>query len=176
MKGTPMSVLAASAPVDTPLARRVVGLASLTALVLLLGATQAGASVQRSVSPFSFAATNPCNGATGTLSGTDTASTLVDDTHNHFLYESTVRTDETFTPDDPAEPPAVGHGTNHVTFVDNHVGDSPFSGTAVYIDVSTSVFHAPGVTAVIRNTVHTTVVDGTLVVSIDRPVLVCRRA
>ena len=50
----------------------------------------------------------------------------------------------------------------------------PFSGTDVYTEVSTTVFHAPGAALVIHNIVHVTVVDGgTLVVSFDRPVLVC---
>ena len=183
MKRTPMSALAApapapaAAPVAAPFARRVIALAALTALVLsLVGATQAGATVQRSggVVPFTGAVTNPCNGEPGTLSGTDTVSTLVNVTPDHSLYDSTARTDETFTPDNPAEPSAGGHGTAHVTFVDNHAGGPPFSGTAAYVDVSTNVFHAPGMTVVIHNTVHTTVVDGSLIVSVDRPVLVCQ--
>jgi hypothetical protein len=150
-------------------------LAALAALVLLLlGAAEAGASVQRSISPFSFAATGPCNGETGTLSGIETAGTLVSATDNHFLYESTIRTDETFTADDPAEPSASGHGTFHVTFVANAAGDDPSSGTTVYTELQSDVFHAPGVTVVVKHTVHTTVVDGKLIVSIDRPVLVCR--
>jgi hypothetical protein len=150
---------------------------ALTALVLfLVGATQAGAAVQRSggMFPFSFPVTNPCNGGTGTLTGTDTVSTLVDDTANHSLYESTTRTDETFTPDNPAEPTASGHGAGHTSFLDNHASGPPLSGTDVYTEVSTNVFHAPGTTVVIHNTVHVTVVDGgTLVVSFNRPVLVC---
>lgn len=152
-------------------------MSALTALVLLLaGATPAGAAIQRSggTTSFSFAATNPCNGETGTLSGTETVSTLVDDTANHSLYESTALTDETFTPDNPAEPAAGGHAAAHTSFLDNHGGGDPFTGTDVYTEVRTSVFHAPGATVVIHNTVHVTVVDGgTLVVSFDRPVLVC---
>jgi hypothetical protein len=150
---------------------------ALTALILLLaGATPAGAAVQRSggTFPFSFSVTNPCNGETGTLAGTDTVSTLVDDTANHSLYEGTTQTTETFTPDNPAEPTASGYGAGHVSFTDNHAGGPPFSGTDVYTDVSTSVFHAPGATVVIHNTAHVTVVNGgTLVVSFNRPVLVC---
>jgi hypothetical protein len=177
MRRTSMSALAASALVAAPFVRRLITLAALTALVLLLvGATQAGAAVQRSdgMFPFSFPVTNPCNGETGTLAGTDTVSTLVDDTANHSLYESTTRTDETFTPDNPAEPIASGHGASHTSFVDNHAAGPPFSGTDVYTDVSTSVFHAAGATLVIHNSAHVTVVDGgTLVVSFNRPVLVC---
>jgi len=150
---------------------------ALAALVVLLaGATQAGAAVQRSggTTSFSFAQTNPCNGETGTLAGTETVSTLVDDTANHSLYESTTQTTETFTPDNPAEPTATGHAAGHVSFLDNNAGGPPFSGTDVYTEVSTSVFHAAGATVVSHNTVHVTVVDGgTLVVLFDRPVLVC---
>jgi hypothetical protein len=150
-------------------------LAALTALVLVLaGATQAGATVQRSVMPFSFAVTSPCNGETGTLSGTETASTLVTATDNHFLYESTIQVDETFTADNPAEPSASGHGTFHVTFAANHPDGDQLIGATVYSEVQTDVFHAPGVTVVVHHTVHTTVVDGKLIVSIDRPVLVCQ--
>ena len=136
----------------------------------------AGASVERSggVFPFSFAVTNPCNGEPGTLSGADTVSTFIDDTPNHFLYENTTQTAETFTPDDATEPSAGGHGTSHTSFVDNHAGGAPFSGTTVVTDVSTSVFHAPGATVVIHNVAHVTVAGGTLVVSINRPVLVCQ--
>ena len=148
---------------------------AITALVVLLvGATSAGAAVQRSgeVLPFSYPATNPCNGATGMLTGTETVSTLVDETANHFLYESTAWTTETFTPDDPTEPTASGHAVGHVSFVDNHARPSPFA-TDLYTDVSTSIFHAPGETLVIRNTVHVTVAGGALIVSLDRPVLLC---
>jgi hypothetical protein len=152
-------------------------MSALAALVLLLaGAAPAGAAVQRSggTTSFSFAVTNPCNGETGTLAGTETVSTLVDDTANHSLYESTARTSETFTPDDPASPTASGYAAGHTSFLDNHAGGAPFSGTDVFTEVSTSVFHAAGATLVIHNTVHVTVVDGgTLVVSFDRPVLVC---
>ena len=152
-------------------------MSALAALTLLLaGATPAGAAVQRSggTTSFSFAATNPCNGEPGTIAGTETVSTLVDDTANHSLYESTTRIDETFTPDNPAEPIASGVGAGHTSFLDNHAGGAPFSGTDVYTEVSTTVFHAPGAALVSRNAVHVTVVDGgTLVVSFDRPVLVC---
>jgi hypothetical protein len=159
------------------LVRRLITLSALTALgLLLVGATQAGAAVQRSdgTTSFSFAQTNPCNGETGTLSGTETVSTLVDDTAQHSLYESTALTVETFTPDNPAEPTATGHGAGHVSFLDNNAGGAPFSGTDVSTDVSTSVFHAAGATLVAHDTVHVTVVDGgTLVVLFNRPVLVC---
>jgi hypothetical protein len=152
-------------------------ISALAALVVLLaGATPAGAAVQRSggTTSFSFSVTNPCNGETGALSGTETVSTLVDDTAQHSLYESTALTVETFTPDNPAEPTATGHGAGHVSFLDNNAGGAPFSGTDVYTEVSTSVFHAAGTTVVSHNTVHVTVVDGgTLVVLFDRPVLVC---
>jgi hypothetical protein len=152
-------------------------MSALAALVVMLaGATQAGAAIQRSegTTSFSFAQTNPCNGETGTLSGTETVSTLIDDTAQHSLYESTALTVETFTPDNPAEPTATGHGAGHTSFLDNNAGGAPFSGTDVYTEVSTSVFHAAGATLVSHNTVHVTVVDGgTLVVLFDRPVLVC---
>jgi hypothetical protein len=152
-------------------------MAGLAAFVLLLaGATSAGAAGPPSVetTSFSFAATNPCNGEPGTLAGTETVSTLVADTANHSSYESTARTDETFTPDDPTEPVASGHATAHTSFLDNHGGGAPFSGTDVFTDVSTIVFHAPGTTLVIHNIAHVTVVDGgTLVVSFFRPTLMC---
>jgi hypothetical protein len=152
-------------------------MSALAALVVLLaGATQAGAAVQRSggTTSFSFAQTNPCNAETGTLSGTETVSTLVDDTTQHSLYESTALTVETFTPDNPAEPTASGHGAGHTSFLDNNAGGAPFSGTDVFTDVLTTVFHAPGATLVIHNSAHVTVVDGgTLVVSFNRPLLVC---
>ena len=152
-------------------------MSGLAAFVLLLaGATSAGAAGPPSVgtTSFSFAATNPCNGEPGTLAGTETVSTLAADTANHSLYESTALTDETFTPDDPAEPAASGHAAGHTSFLDNHAGGPPFSGTDVFTDVSTSIFHAPGATLVIHNTAHVTVVNGgTLVVSFNRPVVVC---
>jgi hypothetical protein len=160
-----------------PLLRRAIASAALAALiVLLVGVAQAGATVQRfeGTFPFSFPVTNPCNGDTGTLSGTDTVRTVVNDTPNHFLFQSTTQTDETFTPDNPAAPGASGHGAAHDTFVDNHAGGPPFSGTTVSTDVSADVFHAPGITVVIHNTAHVTIVGGTLVVSFDRPVLVCQ--
>jgi hypothetical protein len=65
-----------------------------------------------------------------------------------------------------------GHGISHDTFVDNHAGGPAFNGTTVGTQVSANVFHAPGITVVIHNTSHITIVDGTLVVSFDRPVLV----
>ena len=152
-------------------------MSALTALVVLLaGATTAGAAVQRSseTTSFSFAQTNPCNGETGTLSGTETVRTLIDNTAQHSLYESTALTVETFTPDNPAEPTATGHAAGHTSFLDNHAGGAPFSGTDIFTDVSTSVFHAPGATLVIHNTAHVTVVNGgTLVVSFYRPVVMC---
>jgi hypothetical protein len=149
----------------------------LAAFVLLLaGATAAGAAGPPSVetTSFSLAATNPCNGEPGTLAGTETVSTLVADTTNHSLYESTARTDETFAPDNPTEPTASGHAAGHTSVLDNHAGGPPFSGTDVFTDVSTSVLHAPGATVVIHNTAHVTVTGGTLVVSFNRPVLVCQ--
>jgi hypothetical protein len=152
-------------------------MSALVALIPLIAvASPAGAAIQRSgaTTSFSFAATNPCNGETGMLSGTETVSTLVDDTTNHSLYESTAQIDETFVPDNPAEPAASGHGTSHTSFLDNHGGGLPFSGTDEFTDVSTTVFHAPGATLVVHNTAHVTVVDGgTLVVTFNRPVVVC---
>jgi hypothetical protein len=45
----------------------------------------------------------------------------------------------------------------------------------VHTEVTMDVFHAPGLTVVIHNTSHFTAVDGgTLVVTFDRPVLVCQ--
>jgi hypothetical protein len=166
------SMFAVAAPAFV---RRVTALAALAALVLLLvGAAQAGATVQHSVTPFSSAAIDPCSGETGTLSGTETATTLFSVTDNQFLYESTIRTDLTFTPDNPALASASGHGIDHVSFVNNHP-DGPFlSGTAVYTETSTNVFHAGGGTVVVHITIHTTVADGRLIVSVGRPVFVCQ--
>jgi hypothetical protein len=150
-------------------------LAALTALALLLvGAAPAGAAVQRSVSTFSVPVTSSCDSTTGTLSGTETATTVFDVTDEHLLFQGSARVDETFTPDAPGEPVASGHGTFHFTFVANDAGGDPFTGTAVYTEVQTDVFHASGETAVIHHVVHTSVVDGTLVVSIDRAVVVCQ--
>jgi hypothetical protein len=159
------------------LVRRAIVLAAVTPLiVLLVGAAHASASPQATQTfPFSFPVTNPCNGETGTLSGTQTVSTVFQDTPNHHLSLFKARTDETYTPDNPASLSASGHGIVNESFVDNHPGGPPFSGTTVHTEVTMDVFHAPGATVVIHNTSHFTIVDGgTLVVTFDRPVLVCR--
>ena len=159
------------------LVRRAIVLAAVTPLiVLLVGAAQAGASPP-ATQTFSFSepVINPCNGETGTLSGTQTFFTVFRDTPNHHLSLFKAQTDETYTPDNPASPSAIGHGIVTESFVDNHPGGPPFSGTTVHTEVSVDVFHAPGVTVVIHNTSHFTIVDGgTLVVTFDRPVLVCQ--
>ena len=122
---------------------------------LLVGAGPAAAAVERTQEWFSQAVVNPCNGETGTLSGTRTLTRMVRETSGQFLFQLTTQTDETFTPDDPASPSATGHGTNYDTFIDNHAGGPPFSGTTVITHVSTDIFFASGVHVVIHDTAHT---------------------
>jgi hypothetical protein len=157
------------------LVRRAIVLVAVTPLiVLLVGAAQAGAAVERTSSSFSEPVVNPCNGEPGTLSGTRTATIQVKDTPDQFLFQGTFQTDETFTPDNPASPVATGHGVSHDTFIDNHAGGPPFSGTTVITHASTDVFFASGAHVVIHDTAHTVLTTGTPVVDFDRPVLVCK--
>jgi hypothetical protein len=158
------------------LVRRTIVLAAVTPLIVLLaGAAQAIASPPETQTfPFSFAVTNPCNGETGTLSGTMTTTILVKDTPDQFLFQGTTHTDETFAPDNPASLTATGHGVSHDTFIDNHAGGPPFSGTTVITYVSTDVFFASGAHVVIHDTAHTVLTAGTPVVDFDRPALVCK--
>jgi hypothetical protein len=157
------------------LVRRAIVLAVVTPLiVLLVGAAHASASppVTQTV-PFSFPVNNPCNGEPGTLSGTRTSTIQVKDTPDQFLFQGTFQTDETFTPDDPASPVFTGHGVIHQSFIDNHAGGPPFSGTTVITHASTDVFFGSGAHVVIHDTAQTVLSTGTPVVDFDRPVLVC---
>ena len=158
------------------LVRRAIVLAAATPLiVLLIGAAQASASPpERQTFPFSFPVANPCNGEPGTLSGTRTTIIHVKDTPDQFLFQGTTQTDETFTPDNPASLSATGHGVSHDTFIDNHAGGPPFSGTTVITHTSTDVFFASGLHVVIHDTAHTVLTVGSPVVDFDRPVLVCK--
>jgi len=157
------------------LVRRTIVLAAVTPLILLVGAAQASAAPPvTQTSPFSFPVTNPCNGETGTLSGTATTTTLVKNTPDQFLFQQLTQTDEAFTPDNPASLGATGHGVSHDTFIDNHAGGPPFSGTTVITHTSTDVFFASGVHVVIHDTAHTVLREDVPVVDFDRPLLVCK--
>jgi hypothetical protein len=156
------------------LVRRAIVLAAVTPLiVLLVGAAQAGAAVERTPFSFSEPVINPCNGETGTLSATGTMTLVTRDTSNQTLFQLTTQTDEAFAPDNPASPSATGHGVSHDTFIDNHVGGPPLGGTNIGTHISTDVFFASGAHVVIHETAVLVFVDGTSVVSFDRPVLVC---
>ena len=157
------------------LVRRTIVLAAVTPLILLVGAAQASAAPPvTQTSPFSFPVTNPCNGETGTLSGTATTTTLVKNTPDQFLFQQLTQTDDAFTPDNPASLGATGHGVSHDTFIDNHAGGPPFSGTTVITHTSTDVFFASGVHVVIHDTAHTVLREDVPVVDFDRPLLVCK--
>jgi hypothetical protein len=158
------------------LVRRAIVLAAVTPLtVLLVGAAQASAAPPVTQTfPFSEPVTNPCNGETGTLSGTMTTTTLVKNTPDQFLFQQLIQTDEAFTPDNPASLSATGHGVSHLTFIDNHAGGDAFSGTTVVTNTSTDVFSASGAHVVIHDTAHTTLREDVPVVDFDRPVLVCK--
>ena len=150
-------------------------LAAVGAALVWTGEAAAAASTTRfeSTTPFSFAVVNPCNGDTGTLSGAMNAVTQITDSPEHFLAQTTTLTDETFTADDPNAPSASGHGVAHSSFIDNHAGGPPFSGMTLVTDTNVDVFHAPGITVVIHATFHQTINNGTVITTVDKPVLVC---
>jgi hypothetical protein len=153
---------------------RAIVLAAVTPLIVLLVAAQAGAAVERTPFSFSEPVVNPCNGEPGTLSATGTMTLVRRDDPNRTLFQLTTQTDEAFTPDNPASLSATGHGVSHDTFIDNHVGGPPLSGTNIGTHISTDVFFASGAHVVIHDTAVLVFVDGAPVVSFDRPVLVCK--